>query len=271
MFDASAATIPWVFYVTAIIAGAALGSFLNVVIHRGPALWKLVDESDRGNLAFPRSYCPSCRETIRWPHLIPLAGYAMLGGKCANCQAQISLRYPLVELAGAASATVALLVFGATTAAWLAFIFFLFLIALGVIDFETGFLPDALTLPLIALGLLANALGFFSTAPVAAILGAVIGYGAFRLIDMVFLRLRGIEGLGQGDAKLLAAFGAWLGWAALPPVVFLAAIMALIGTGLAALRGANIERETPIPFGPALAAAGALAMIAHGLRLPYFF
>jgi leader peptidase (prepilin peptidase)/N-methyltransferase len=260
----------WVFYITAACVGAVLGSFLNVVIHRGPVLWKLVDGDGRGNLAFPRSYCPSCGEAIRINHLIPLVSYMMLRGNCADCSAAIPLRYPLVELAGALSALVALIVFGFTFTALFAFVFFLFLIALGVIDFETGYLPDTLTIPLIGLGICVNAFDLFNATPGAAVLGAIIGYGAFRLIDFVFLRLRGVEGLGQGDAKLLAAIGAWLGWTALAPVVFLAAIMALIGVAIAALGGAKFARETPIPFGPALALAGALAMIAHGLAAPFF-
>ncbi len=260
----------WVFYITAAMLGAVLGSFLNVVIHRGPTMWNLIDAPDRGNLVSPRSACPACGAKISIAHLIPLLSYAMLGGKCAACGARISLRYPLVELMGAAAGVVALLLFGLTAQAGLALIFFLFLIALGAIDLETGYLPDALTLPLIGLGLAANAFAQFT--PIAgALLGAVIGYGAFRLIDMAFTRLRGVEGLGQGDAKLLAALGAWLGWAALAPVVFLAALLGLAGAGAAALGGAKLERETPVAFGPALAAAGALAMIARGLRLPFFF
>jgi leader peptidase (prepilin peptidase)/N-methyltransferase len=175
-----------------------------------------------------------------------------------------------VELAGALAGVIAVLLFGVSAAALFAFVFFLFLIALGVIDYETGYLPDALTIPLIILGILANVFDLFNATPGAAVVGMVVGFGAFRLVDVAFKRLRGMEGLGQGDAKLLAAIGAWFGWAALPPVVFLAALLALAGAGAAALKGAKIEKETPVPFGPALAAAGALAMIAHGLRLPFF-
>ncbi|WP_428409162.1 prepilin peptidase [Hyphococcus sp.] len=260
----------WVFYVTAAALGAILGSFLNVLIYRGPVFWNLVDAETRGNLVFPSSYCPSCRTPVGALHLIPLASYFMLKGKCAGCRAPIPLRYPLVEFAGVLAGIAALALFGLTLNAGAAFVFFLFLISLGVIDAETGFLPDALTLPLVALGIIVNALDLLNSAPGAAVLGAIIGYGAFRLVDMIFLRLRGIEGLGQGDAKLLAAFGAWFGWPVLPSIVFLAAIMALIGVGIAAWGGAKIGRETPVPFGPALAAAGAAAMIGHGLNLPYF-
>ncbi|MFC2953326.1 prepilin peptidase [Marinicaulis aureus] len=270
MESSGAMTLNWVFYVTAAAFGAVIGSFLNVLIHRGPAFWKLVDDETRGDLISPRSYCPSCRKTIRSVHLIPLASYMMLGGKCANCGASIALRYPLVELAGALSGVAALALFGLSMEAAGVFFFFMVMIALAAIDAETGYLPDMLTLPLLIIGIIANAFDLFNATLGGAVLGVIIGYGAFRLVDIVFLKLRGIEGLGQGDAKLLAAIGAWFGWPVLPPVVFLAAIFALIGVGIASLRGAKIGKETPVPFGPALAAAAASAMIAHGLRLPYF-
>lgn len=265
-----ALTTGWVFYITAACTGAVLGSFLNVVIHRGPAMWKLVDAPERGNLVAPRSSCPHCGARIRNRDLVPILSYLFLRGKCADCGAPISFRYLLVELMGASAALIALYLFGLTFAAAFAFVFFLFLIALGVIDHETGYLPDALTFPLIILGIIANGFDLFNAEPAAAVIGAAVGYGAFRLVDLAFERFRGMEGLGQGDAKLLAAIGAWLGWTALPPVVFLATLLALAGVATSALKGAKIGRETPVPFGPALAGAGALAMIAHGLRLPFF-
>jgi len=250
------------------LTGLAFGSFLNVVIHRGPTMWKLVDGDSRGNLFGPRSYCPACSAPIRYRDLIPLAGYALLGGKCAACSARISLRYPVVEIAGGVSAIVSIMLFGMTAAALAAFVFFLFLIALAVIDLETGYLPDMLTIPLIVLGLAANSFKLFTSSPVAAVLGAVVGYGVFRGLDFVFRRYRGIEGLGQGDAKLLAAFGAWFGLAALPLIVFIATAMALFGVLIAKVTGEKVARDTEIPFGPALAAAGALAMVVFGLGAP---
>ncbi|MEO1137449.1 MAG: prepilin peptidase [Pseudomonadota bacterium] len=259
----------WVFFVTAGMTGAVLGSFVNVVIYRGPVMWRLVDAPPRGNLAFPRSNCPNCKAPIRAVHLIPLLSYAMLRGKCAACQAPIPLRYPVVELLGAMAALSSAMVFGATMAGVLSLLFLLTLLALAFIDAETGYLPDMLTLPLIFLGLGANAFAVF-TPIVAAAVGAAIGYAAFRLIDIAFLHLRGVEGLGQGDAKLLAAIGAWLGWTALPVVVFLAALLALLGVLAQSISGVRIARDTAIAFGPALAAAGAVALIARGLALPFF-
>ncbi len=233
-------------------------------------MWKLTGNDSRGDLIKPRSYCPSCKTPIKNIDLIPVIGFLALGGKCASCKASIPLRYPIVELLGGLSAIIAALVFGFTAAAMVATAYFLFLIALGFIDADTGYLPDALTVPLIALGLIANGFGLF-TSWQNALIGAAVGYAAFRLIGEAFLRLRGVEGLGQGDAKLLAAIGAWLGWLALAPVVFAGALLALAAVATLRLTGTKVSGDTPIPFGPALAVAGALAMIANGLDLPSYF
>lgn len=238
------------------------GSFLNVVIHRGPAVWNLVDDdSRRGDFSRPRSYCPACGEQLRAYHLVPLLSYLALRGKCAACASPIPARYPLVELLAAAAGVLAVAIAGAPGPAAAAALFFWILLALAVIDLETGYLPDALTLPLLVLGLAVNSIGLLTPLLDAAI-GAVAGYGAFRLIAFIFEKARGIEGLGGGDAKLLAALGAWLGWQTLAPLVFIAALLALTGVGLTALRGQRPSRETPLPFGPALAASGALTLIA---------
>lgn len=238
------------------------GSFLNVVIHRGPAIWKLVDDdSRRGDFSRPRSYCPACGEQLRAYHLVPLLSYLALRGKCAACASPIPARYPLVEFLAAAAGVLAVAIAGAPGPAAAAALFFWMLLALAVIDLETGYLPDALTLPLLVLGLAVNSIGLLTPLLNAAI-GAAAGYGAFRLIAFVFEKVRGIEGLGGGDAKLLAALGAWLGWQALAPLVFIAALLALAGVSIAAMRGQRTSRETPLPFGPALAASGALMLIA---------
>lgn len=258
------------FLLTALAGGLGLlaGSFLNVVIHRGPALWGLVDDaSRRGDLAVPRSYCPACGAQIRVVHLIPVAGYLIAGGRCADCGAPIPLRYPAVELLGAGAAVGALHLFGPGLAALAAAVFFWMLIALAVIDLETGFLPDALTAPLALAGLAANGGGLFVDWS-SALIGAVAGYAVFRAIAEAFYRLRGVEGLGLGDAKLLGALGAWLGWAALVPAVFIGAVLGLLGVLILRLRGARVSAQTPLPFGPALAAGGAAVFVAMALAAP---
>lgn len=259
----------WVILATGALVGLLIGSFLNVVIHRGPAMWRLIDES-RGDLIAPRSYCPACQKPIRTIHLFPVIGFLLLGGKCASCGAPISARYPFVELLGALAAVVAVILFGFSVEALLAAAFFWLLIPLAFIDAETGYLPDALTLPLVALGLITNGFGLFAAWP-HSLIGALAGYLAFRLVAEAFRRLRRVEGLGQGDAKLLGGIGAWLGWPALAPVVFAGAVLALLAVGLTRVSGRRIASDAPIPFGPALAAAGALAMIARGLDLPAYY
>ncbi|MBT8473674.1 MAG: prepilin peptidase [Marinicaulis sp.] len=252
------------FAVFAAFFGLIIGSFLNVIIHRGPRMWGLVeDENRQGDLFAPGSYCPSCRVSLKAVNLVPLLSYAMQGGKCSGCSAPISSRYPLVELAGAASAVIAITTFGPTLSAFAVTVFFLLLIALAVIDWETGFLPDMLTVTLGGFGLMCAVLNLF--VPLAdALIGAVAGFGIFWIIGAAFQKLRGLDGLGLGDAKLLAALGAWLGWQALAPIVFFGSVAALVGYYIARARGAELSKQTEIPFGPALAAAGASVMIARG-------
>lgn len=228
-------------------------------------MWRLVDDdSRRGNLAFPRSYCTACHAPIARAHLVPIAGYLALRGKCASCGARIPARYPVVELLGAAAALAAYLLFGMTITALFAAIFIWFLITLAIIDLETGFLPDALTLPLIILGIIVSAAGFFTPLN-DALIGAGVGYLSFWVIGTAFKQIRGIEGLGQGDAKLLAAIGAWLGWQAIAPTVFGAALIGLASVATMRLSGKEISGKTPIAFGPALAVSGALILILPGI------
>jgi len=250
----------------AILLGLLAGSFLNVVIYRGPAMWGLVDDDRRrGDFMAPRSYCPACGARIRIPHLVPVAGFLIARGRCAACGAPISLRYPAVELMGGAAALGAWFLFGASLAAVAAAVLLWMLIALAVIDLETGYLPDALTLPLALAGLAVNGLGAAFVDGQTALIGAVAGYAVFRAIAEAFYRLRGIEGLGLGDAKLLGALGAWLGWPALPPIVFIGALAGLIGALTMRLAGVRMTAQTPLPFGPALALAGAIVLAGMGL------
>ncbi|MEX0645529.1 MAG: A24 family peptidase, partial [Parvularculaceae bacterium] len=145
-----------------------------------------------------------------------------------------------------------------------AVLFLLGLVALAAIDAETGFLPDALTVPLIWLGLIANIGERFASLP-SAVIGAVAGYAAFWFVSGAYRLVRGREGLGGGDAKLLAAIGAWGGWMALAPAVFFGAIAALAGILGLLMLGRRIGPETPVPFGPALCLGGAAVFLAHGV------
>ena len=254
------------FWIIALTVSLFVGSFLNVVIHRGPVLWGLIDsEKPRGSLAAPRSYCPACWAPIQRKHLIPLASYIALRGKCAACKASIPIRYPLVEAIAVIIGAVSVLTFGFTPAAALAALFGWALLALGAIDWETGFLPDWLTLPLILLGLSANAVSMFSLIE-SALIGAVAGFIVFWAIGAVWRQLRGVDALGLGDAKLMAAFGAWLGWQALPNIVLAGSLLTLAGVLASRFRGETIGATDEVPFGPGLCIAGYCVFIAvHGL------
>ncbi len=243
----------------AALLGLLAGSFLNVVIFRGPRLWRLVDGEPRGDLAAPGSYCPACKTRLSPLSLIPLVSFVVQKGRCASCGARISWRYPVVEALGATVGILSVATFGATPAAVLAALFGFALVALAFIDLETGYLPDAITYPLIALGLIANGFGVFT--PFAdALIGALAGYLAFWGIGALYQKLRGHEGLGQGDKKLLAAIGAFGGWVILPAVVFFAAA-ATLAFALAPAILRQRDFAEPIPFGPGLCAAGFAALL----------
>jgi leader peptidase (prepilin peptidase)/N-methyltransferase len=226
----------------------------------------LASTSEPYNLVVPRSRCPSCNAEIRALHNIPVVSYLMLGGKCAACGARISLRYPVVEFVTAVLSAIVAVRFGWHWQTLAALVFTWALIALTVIDLDHTLLPDAITLPLLWLGLLASLgwhVGLAAPAPTdprSAILGAAAGYLLLWLVYWAFKLLTGKEGMGYGDFKLFGALGAWLGWQMLPLVLLLSAFTgAVVGIVLIVVRGR--DRNVPIPFGPYLAAAGWIALV----------
>jgi len=258
----------------AAVVGLCVGSFLNVVIHRLPKMlergWReqcadLAGETPADaptyNLIVPRSQCPSCGHRIGALENIPVVSYLVLRGHCLACRAPISARYPVVELLAAFLSVAAVVRFGGLTPTALAACVFLWmLLALTLIDFDTQLLPDNLTLPLLWAGLLANVLG---AAPIAnlrdAVIGAIAGYLTLWLVYWLFKLIRGKEGMGYGDFKLLAALGAWLGWQMLPLIVLLSSVVgAAIGISLVVFKGR--DHQTPLAFGPYLAIAGGIAL-----------
>ncbi|MBU1308187.1 MAG: A24 family peptidase, partial [Gammaproteobacteria bacterium] len=212
------------------------------------------------NLAVPRSACPACNTPIQARDNIPLLSWLLLKGKCRQCAAPISARYPLVELlTGLLSATVAWqLGFGAAAAVvivttWL-------LIALSFIDIDKMLLPDQLTLPLLWLALLFSLSDSAMVNPAEAIIGAAAGYLSLWSVYWLFKLLTGKEGMGYGDFKLLAVFGALLGWQQLPLIILLSSCVgAVVGIVLLTVQGK--DKATPIPFGPYIAAAGWIALL----------
>ena len=251
------------FWIVVFTAGAFVGSFLNVVIHRGPALWGLVDTTDgpRGDFINPPSYCPHCRTPIRFWRLMPIVSFIVLRGRCADCGEKIAARYPVVEMAAALHGVLAAALLGATPAAVFMALFGWILLALAVIDFETGYLPDWLTGPLALMGLSANAFSIFAPL-VDALIGAAAGGVAFWAIGAFWRRWRRVDALGMGDAKFLAALGAWMGWAALPLIVLVGSLASLGVVLLPLAGGAKINLRDAVPFGPGLAAGGYLVFVA---------
>ena len=254
------------------LLGLLVGSFLNVVIHRLPKMmeneWRnqcaelhgdAPVEDEPFSLIRPRSRCPSCGHPISALENIPILSWLWLRGRCSDCHAPISPRYPIVEAvtglcsaAGAAYFGYGWMLLGALLLIWS-------LIALTFIDADTQLLPDSITLPLLWMGLCFNLFGVFADLS-SAVLGAMVGYLSLWSVYWAFKLVTGKEGMGYGDFKLLAALGAWLGWQMLPLIILLSSLVgAAVGIVLIIL--ARQGRHVPIPFGPYLAAAGLIALI----------
>jgi leader peptidase (prepilin peptidase)/N-methyltransferase len=267
---------------TAAVIGLLAGSFLNVVIHRLPAMMQreadnyLAQETgqplphqQRYDFLLPRSACPHCATPLAGIHNVPLLSYLLLRGRCAYCRVAISCRYPLVELISALLSVILIQHFGFSQTGLAALVLLYFLIALSVIDTDTLLLPDSLTLPLLWLGLLVNLSGLF--APLnEAVAGAMIGYLFPLAIYWICHWATGKEGIGYGDFKLMAALGAWLGWQLLPLVLLLACCFgAVVGISLMLLKKHRLDQ--PLPFGPCLALAGMLALLTGRSWLSLFY
>ena len=255
-----------------VVVGLLIGSFLNVVIYRVPVMmergWtqfakehlqlELTEEEQQPfNLMKPDSRCPKCHAPVKAWQNIPIVSYLMLGGKCGSCKTPISIRYPLIELLTGILFGVVAWQYGWTMAAFGGLILTALLIALTFIDADTQYLPDSLTLPLIWLGLLFNLNGTFVPLK-SAVLGAVFGYMSLWLLCFIYKLLTGKIGMGNGDFKLLAALGAWLGIGILPVLVFMAALIGLIG----AIIG-RVAKGQYFAFGPSLAIAGWIILVVN--------
>lgn len=286
---------PW----TLALLGLCIGSFLNVVIYRLPVMmerewWadiaRLLGDTPSqqrtlGNkavrpevlakagqsleaalaalpalsLAKPRSRCPSCGHQLAWHENVPVLGWLRLKGRCSACKTPISARYPLIELLTGALFAACALKFGAvpSTVLWCGAV--ALLVAMTFIDLDTQLLPDALTFPLVALGLVGAGMGWTGVTIEASAWGVVGGYLSLWSVSRLYKLVRGIEGMGEGDFKLLAGLGALMGWQVLPSIILLSSLVgAVVGIGMIVLRGHG--RDVPIPFGPYLAGGGVAAM-----------
>ncbi|MDM0024968.1 prepilin peptidase [Variovorax saccharolyticus] len=258
------------------VLGLLVGSFLNVVIYRLPKMlerqWaaecaSLADApgepaapAEPFNLMVPHSRCQHCGHAIRWYENVPVLSYLFLRGKCSSCGSRISPRYPLVELAtGLLFAWCVWRMpgqFGGLV--WCGFA--AALLSLALIDWDTTLLPDDITLPLLWAGLLASIAGFTAVPLASAVWGAVAGYMSLWGIYWLFKLTTGKEGMGYGDFKLFAAFGAWFGWQALVPIILMASVIGVV-VGIALKFSSGLREGGYVPFGPFLAGAGFTAMI----------
>lgn len=269
-----ATAYPWLVVLSTGLFGLMVGSFLNVVIHRLPIMlerqWKQQcqdllatggDAADAAplNLVVPRSRCPHCGHGITAMENIPVVSFVFLRGRCAQCKAPISPRYPAIELLTALLSAAVAWHFGANAMTLAALVLLWALIAATFIDIDHQLLPDNITLPLLWTGLLVNQHGLFANLS-SAVIGAVAGYLSLWSIFHIFKWLTGKEGMGYGDFKLFAAAGAWLGWQMLPLIILLASFAgAVIGLAFIALKGR--DRRLPIPFGPFLCVGIVVALI----------
>jgi leader peptidase (prepilin peptidase)/N-methyltransferase len=269
---------PTFFFGVTFIFSLMIGSFLNVVIFRLPKMleqgWKkecrefLADELTASNnpeneqvitLSTPSSSCPSCQHKIAFYENVPVISWLFLRGQCSQCHEKISLRYPLVELATALLSVTIATHFGVTFTTLMLLILTWGLICLTLIDIDHMLLPDQITLPLLWLGLLVNLNG--AIVPLSdSVIGAVAGYMSLFSIFWLFKLVTGKEGMGHGDFKLLAVFGAWIGWQLLPLLILMAsAVGAVIGISMMVFK--NHQRGQVIPFGPYLAVAGWITLL----------
>lgn len=267
---------PALLYGTTLVLGLLVGSFLNVVILRLPRMmeqaWRQEcavlagDGTDtpepshpRLTLSSPPSTCPACGHRIKAYENIPILSYLLLRGRCSGCGAGISPRYPIVEGVTALLTLIVVLHFGLTWQTPAALALTWALIALTLIDYDTQLLPDSITLPLLWLGLVLSLFDVFADSH-SSIIGAAAGYLSLWLVFHLFRLLTGKEGMGYGDFKLLALFGAWFGWQFLPQIILLSAVTgAVLGTALI-LTGRH-QQGTPLPFGPFLATAGWICLV----------
>ncbi len=266
---------PYFLTAFACLVGLLVGSFLNVVIYRLPIMmqrnWRKecieylqIDSTESEpqetfNLVFPLSRCPNCNTPIKPYQNIPVISYLFLKGQCATCSNPISSRYPIIEAFTAITSAIVAWHFGDTPQTVFALMLTWSLIALSFIDIDHQLLPDNITLPVLWLGLFLSLFGLYTDVH-NSIIGAIAGYTILWSVYHLFKLATGKEGMGYGDFKLLALFGAWLGWQYLPVIILLSSLVGAM-IGISMIIFVKRDHNIPIPFGPYLAAAGWIALL----------
>jgi leader peptidase (prepilin peptidase)/N-methyltransferase len=255
------------------ILGLLIGSFLNVVIYRLPIMmqreWRCdclefleqpsETPTEKFDLSMPRSRCGECGHAISALENIPILSYLVLRGKCRACKTSISMRYPLVELLTGVISLIIGWHFGVSLQALAGLFFSWCLIAASGIDLDHKLLPDTITLSLMWLGILLSLFNIFIDLE-TSVIGAIAGYGCLWSVFIMFKLVTGKEGMGHGDFKLLAALGAWCGWKMLLVIVLTSSLVGAI-VGISMIILGKSGRNTQIPFGPYLAAAGWISFL----------
>ena len=233
-------------YIIVFILGSIWGSFSNVCIHRLP---------DNKSVSRGRSYCPSCKKQIRWYDNIPIFSYVFLKAKCRDCSAKINVKYLLVELICALNFVWFFYLFGTSLTTLLFFILTIFFVIIFFIDLKHFIIPNELTFPLMAIGLLKsfdpNLNQYLFPNFLNSLIGGVAGYIIIWMIIFIYKRLRNKEGMGLGDAKLLSAIGFWFGWISIPFILFFSSFIALV-LAIPSLINKSKNLSSQIPFGPYL-------------------
>ncbi len=230
-----------------VIFGLIIGSFLNAVIYRLP----------RGvGVSKPRSFCPKCESLIPWYRNIPVISWIMLGGRCGDCSERISIRYPLVELAVAVLFGGAVYRWGVSWSMLSSMIFGCAMLLLALVDYDFKLLPNVVTLPGTAIGF---ALSFVDprVAWIDSAIGIVVGGGLLYLTAWLYLKLRGVQGMGMGDVKMIAMIGGFVGWQGALLTIFLGSLFgSVVGVGLMKIKGRDWDYA--LPFGTFLALAAVI-------------
>jgi leader peptidase (prepilin peptidase)/N-methyltransferase len=238
--------------------GLLVGSFLNVCIHRLPR---------RESLLWPASHCTRCGRALSWFENVPVASWMALRGRCRTCGDPIALTYPVVEIITGAVFAGAYLIYGLTPLLAVRLLFACAMIVLFVIDLRHRILPNVITLPGIAAGLIFSAM--LPPGPVASIVGAALGGGLLFLIAEAYYRLRGIEGLGMGDVKMLAMIGAFLGWQLTLVTLVLASFSGSV-LGVALMAAGRGGMQAALPFGTFLAVGALVAAVSGDAMLAWY-
>ena len=231
-------------YIAFFIIGSLWGSFSNVCIYRLP---------NNGNVAKGRSFCPNCKNKIKWFDNIPFFSYLFLKGKCRECSKPISFQYFIVELLTAISFVVVFHIYGASITTLLLLILSIFFIIIFFIDLKHFIIPNELTFPLMIIGFLKsfdpNLNQTIFPNYINSLIGGLFGYSIIWSIIFFYKKIRKKEGMGLGDAKLMAVIGFWFGWVSIPFTIFISSVVALILV-IPSLINQSRKMSSEIPFGP---------------------